>query len=72
MTAPRLAITIGDPAGIGPEIALKALSAVRPRIDAGEFALLIVLLRYRHRYLGGGSSINVLNQLSDPPEIVVG
>lgn len=42
MTAPRLAITIGDPAGIGPEIALKALSAVRPRIDAGEFALLIV------------------------------
>lgn len=42
MTAPRLAITIGDPAGIGPEIALKALGAVRPRIEAGEFSLLLV------------------------------
>lgn len=42
MIAPRLALTLGDPAGIGPEIALKALEAVRSRIEAGEFSLLIV------------------------------
>jgi 4-hydroxythreonine-4-phosphate dehydrogenase len=30
MTLPRIAITTGDPAGIGPEIALKA--ALDPRV----------------------------------------
>lgn len=42
MLPPRLALTIGDPAGIGPEIALKALHAVRSRIENGEFSMLIV------------------------------
>ena len=37
--APRLCITMGDPAGIGPEIVLKTLAALRPRIAAGEFRL---------------------------------
>jgi 4-hydroxythreonine-4-phosphate dehydrogenase len=32
-TNPHLAITMGDPAGIGPEICLKALSALSPRRD---------------------------------------
>ena len=40
-SAPRLCITMGDPAGIGPEIVLKACSALVPRIQAGEFTLQI-------------------------------
>jgi 4-hydroxythreonine-4-phosphate dehydrogenase len=39
---PTLAITIGDPAGIGPEIALKAVRALQPRLDTGEFRLRLV------------------------------
>lgn len=42
LAVPVLAVTVGDPAGIGPEIALKAALALRPRLDAGEFALAIV------------------------------
>lgn len=42
MAHPVLAITIGDPAGIGPEIALKALAQVRHRLDEREFALVLV------------------------------
>lgn len=41
MTA-TIAITLGDPAGIGPEIALKAAEALKPRLDAGTFRLRIV------------------------------
>ncbi|MCC5967517.1 MAG: 4-hydroxythreonine-4-phosphate dehydrogenase PdxA [Natronohydrobacter sp.] len=37
-----LAITLGDPAGIGPEIALKAMAGVADRLKRKEFALLIV------------------------------
>lgn len=42
MPPPILAVTMGDPAGIGPEIALKAVESLRPRLDAGEFSLLLV------------------------------
>ncbi len=42
MTAPVIAVTMGDPAGIGPEIALKAARALAPRIAAGEFLPVIV------------------------------
>lgn len=42
MTYPVLAITIGDPAGIGPEIALKAVEKLKNRLVARELALLIV------------------------------
>jgi 4-hydroxythreonine-4-phosphate dehydrogenase len=38
-TPPRLCITMGDPAGIGPEIVLKALARLAPRVAAGELAL---------------------------------
>ena len=31
----RLAITMGDPAGIGPEIIVKAAHALRERIEGG-------------------------------------
>jgi 4-hydroxythreonine-4-phosphate dehydrogenase len=39
---PHLAITMGDPAGIGPEIIVKACRRLRPRIAAGELRLLVV------------------------------
>ncbi|TVQ35570.1 MAG: 4-hydroxythreonine-4-phosphate dehydrogenase PdxA [Geminicoccaceae bacterium] len=39
---PRVAITMGDPAGIGPEIILKAVARLRPRLARGELALLVV------------------------------
>ena len=39
---PILAVTIGDPAGIGPEICLKAARDLAPRLAAGEMSLLLV------------------------------
>ena len=37
-----LAITMGDPAGIGPEIIVKAIIRLRPRLDAGTLRLLVI------------------------------
>ncbi len=37
-----IAITMGDPAGIGPEIIVKAAARLRPRIDAGELRLVVI------------------------------
>ncbi len=37
-----LAITMGDPAGIGPEIIAKAALALRPRLEAGDLRLLVI------------------------------
>jgi 4-hydroxythreonine-4-phosphate dehydrogenase len=42
MTPRHLAITMGDPAGIGPEIIIKACQRLRARIDAGDLRLLII------------------------------
>lgn len=42
MTQTTLAITVGDPAGIGPEIALKAVAQLKDRLAARELALLLV------------------------------
>lgn len=42
MTYPILAITIGDPAGIGPEICLKAASDLAPRLAERQMALVLV------------------------------
>ncbi|MGH7121214.1 MAG: 4-hydroxythreonine-4-phosphate dehydrogenase PdxA [Acetobacteraceae bacterium] len=41
MAIPRIAITMGDPAGIGPEIVLKAASRLRSRVAARELALVV-------------------------------
>jgi 4-hydroxythreonine-4-phosphate dehydrogenase len=38
----HLAITMGDPAGIGPEIIVKACRALCPRIASGELRLLVI------------------------------
>lgn len=42
MRTPTLAVTVGDPAGIGPEIALKAARRLAPRVEAGEMRLALV------------------------------
>lgn len=42
MIAPRLAVTMGDPAGIGPEIIAKACARLAPRLAAGELSLLVI------------------------------
>ncbi len=39
---PHLAITMGDPAGIGPEIIVKACARLRDRLDSGELGLLVI------------------------------
>jgi 4-hydroxythreonine-4-phosphate dehydrogenase len=40
--APVLAVTMGDPAGIGPEIIVKAARVLAPRLAAGEMRLLVI------------------------------
>lgn len=42
MAAPRVGITMGDPAGISAEIIVKAAAKLAPRIAAGELRLLVV------------------------------
>src|SRR5579862_4045519 len=38
----NLAITMGDPAGVGPEIIVKACRRLLPRIDAGGLRLMVI------------------------------
>ena len=40
--APHLAITMGDPAGIGPEIIAKAAARLQPRIQSGALRLVVI------------------------------
>ena len=40
--APCLGITMGDPAGVGPEIIVKACRRLLPRISAGAMRLLVI------------------------------
>jgi 4-hydroxythreonine-4-phosphate dehydrogenase len=42
MTSPILGLTMGDPAGVGPEIALKALRDLAAREAAGELSLAVI------------------------------
>ena len=42
MAGLRLAVTMGDPAGIGPEIIAKACARLKPRLNEGSLSLLIV------------------------------
>ena len=39
---PHLAITMGDPAGIGPEIIVKAAARLKDRLDSGNLKLVIL------------------------------
>ena len=49
MVRPRIAITTGDPAGIGPEIVIKAVRKLRDRIARGEFSLVVLGSATMHR-----------------------
>ena len=42
MTNRHLAITMGDPAGIGPEIIVKSCARLRDRLSSGDLKLLII------------------------------
>lgn len=39
---PRIAVTMGDPAGIGPEIVIKSVERLKPRIGRGELSVRII------------------------------
>jgi 4-phospho-D-threonate 3-dehydrogenase / 4-phospho-D-erythronate 3-dehydrogenase len=49
MPGPRLAVTSGDPAGIGPEIMVRATMALRSRIASGELSLLLIGAAATHK-----------------------
>jgi len=55
----HLAITMGDPAGIGPEIIAKACTVLAPRIAAGDLKLLVIgsgpALDAAHALVGGAA-----------------
>ncbi len=42
MMTPRIALTMGDPAGISPEIILKSIKTLEPRLESGELQILVV------------------------------
>ena len=42
MTPRPLAITMGDPAGVGPEIIVKAAAELSPRIQSGDLRLVVI------------------------------
>lgn len=52
-TTPRIAITMGDPAGIGPEILIKAVEILRPQLAAGKIKLFVVGSRFCMRRAAG-------------------
>jgi 4-hydroxythreonine-4-phosphate dehydrogenase len=62
MSVPPVALTLGDPAGIGPEIALKAWSALR-----GELAFFLLADADRLAPLAGALGVP-LRSISDPGE----
>jgi 4-hydroxythreonine-4-phosphate dehydrogenase len=57
----HLAITMGDPAGIGPEIILKACARLRSRLESSDLKLLIIgsgrALQQAEQQLGAGAGI---------------
>ncbi len=69
MTAPCLAITMGDPAGIGPEIIVKAARRLRPRLDAGELRLLVIGHRTALHQAAQGSEVAFPDLVGEPPPL---
>jgi 4-hydroxythreonine-4-phosphate dehydrogenase len=72
---PHLAITMGDPAGIGPEIIVKAVRRLAPRLDAGEFSLLVIghgsALRAAQAMLGDQLPIPVVAEHAPWPALAL-
>lgn len=73
MRPPHLAITMGDPAGVGPEIIVKACAKLRPRLEAGSLRLLVIghgsALRKAARQLGIGPEIPFVEEASEWPAL---
>ena len=72
-SGPHLAITMGDPAGIGPEIIVKACERLRPRLEAGELRLLVIgsnpALRAARDQLGAAVDIPETAEDADWPPL---
>jgi 4-phospho-D-threonate 3-dehydrogenase / 4-phospho-D-erythronate 3-dehydrogenase len=70
---PHLAITMGDPAGVGPEIIVKACAALRPRLESGDLRLLVIgsvpALQAAQRQLGAGQPIPEVSEDQDWPAL---
>jgi 4-hydroxythreonine-4-phosphate dehydrogenase len=69
MTGPTsIALTMGDPAGVGPEIIVKALPAFAPRLAAGELELILVgatdCFREAARRLGSALDLATIDSTS--------
>jgi 4-hydroxythreonine-4-phosphate dehydrogenase len=73
MTARHLAITMGDPAGIGPEIIVKAVAKLRDRLASGDLRLLVIgsgaALRAAQAQLGIGEPIPELPSHGEWPRL---
>ncbi len=68
---PRLAITMGDPAGVGPEIVVKACARLAPRVAEGVLRLLVIghrsALREAEARLGGVPGLTEVMEAGDGP-----
>src|SRR5215207_1242649 len=70
MKPQHLAITMGDPAGIGPEIIIKATRKLKSRIDSGSLKLLIIGsgAALRQARMQFGSDLDFPDVTAGPPE----
>ena len=73
MSVPRVAITMGDPAGVGPEIIVKACRALAPRVQQGELRLVVIgrraALDAAQAVLGAASGIAEAAEGADWPDL---
>ncbi len=69
----HLAVTMGDPAGIGPEIIVKAAAALKDRLAAGDLRLLVIgsgqALRRAEAQLGLGAAMPEVRVEGDWPNL---
>ena len=70
---PHLAITMGDPAGVGPEIIVKACERLQPRLENGDLRLLVVgstpSLRAAQGQLGAAIAIPEVTEADEWPAL---
>jgi 4-hydroxythreonine-4-phosphate dehydrogenase len=73
--APTLAITMGDPAGVGPEIIAKAARRLKHRLDAGHLKLLVIghrsALEAARAIVAGAPDFPVVDAADDFPALAL-
>jgi 4-hydroxythreonine-4-phosphate dehydrogenase len=73
--APTLAVTMGDPAGIGPEIIAKAARRLRHRLDGGHLRLLVIghrsALAAAAALVQGAPSFEVVEEAAEWPALAL-